>query len=114
PLLVIGPSSTPALHALLNGEPFPAHVPPADLARQFVAWFSLGAAGIGFPVQWVLGDVEADLWVRLDPVNDVAQRLDGMPQPNGWKRTKLVPCPSHHTVPSCGWLLNHGPTQRGL
>ena len=110
PLLVIGPSSTPALQALLNGEPFPAQIPPADLARQFVAWFSLGAAGIGFPIQWVLGDVEADLWVRLDAVNDVAERLDGMPQPNGWKRTRLVPCPSHHTVPSCGWLLNHGPT----
>jgi len=111
PLLVIGPSSTPALQALLNGEPFPAQIPPADLARQFVAWFSLGAAGIGFPIQWVLGDVKADLWVRLDPVNDVAERLDGMPQPNGWKRTRLVPCPSHHSVPSCGWLLRHGPTQ---
>ena len=110
PLLVIGPSSTPALHALLNGEPFPASVPPADLARQFVAWFALGAKGIGFPIQWVLGDVEADVWVRLDPVNDVAERLDGMPQPDGWKRSSLLPCPSHHTVPSCGWLLKQGPT----
>lgn len=110
PLLVVGPSSTPALHALLNGEPFPSSVPPADLARQFVAWFTLGATSIGFPVQWVLGDVEADFWIQLDPANDMAERLDCMPQPKGWKRMSLLPCPTHHTVPSCGWLIAHGPT----
>ena len=110
PLLVIAPTSMTAINALIEGTPFPDDVPPADLARQFVMWFSLGAASLGFPVRWVLGDVQADHWVELNPETSVVSVLEAMPQPHRWKRTTLVAHATTHTVPSCGWLLEQGPT----
>ena len=110
PLLVIAPTSTTAINALIEGTPFPDEVPPADLARQYVMWFALGAAGLRFPVRWVLGDVQADHWVEIDPETSVVTVLDSMPQPQRWKRTTLVAHATIHTVPSCGWLLEQGAT----
>ncbi|MEK9651008.1 MAG: MBL fold metallo-hydrolase [Poseidonia sp.] len=110
PLLVMGPTSMTAIEALRNGEPFPDEVPPADLARQFVSWFMLGGAGLTFPIRWVLGDVHANVWVELDPRENTVTELEGMPQPEGWKRTRVTPYPTQHTVPSCGWMVSHGPS----
>ena len=105
-LLVLGPSSAEALDALLNGEALPQSVPPADLARQWTAWYGLGGDMIRFPIRWVLGDVKADRWIEIDPSTGGATLLDGMPQPEGWTHSSLRPVPTHHTVPSCGWLVH--------
>ena len=35
-----------------------------------------------------------------------ATLLDGMPQPEGWTHSSLRPVPTHHTVPSCGWMVH--------
>ncbi len=110
PLLVLAPTSELAMDCLIQGTPFPEDIPPADLARQFVMWFALGAGGIRFPVRWVLGDPTTDRWVQVNPVDNMVTVLEAMPQPHGWKRTTLKPHPSSHTVPSCGWMVEHGPT----
>jgi len=105
PLLVLGPTSSEAVDALLNQRPLSERVPPADLARQWMAWFSLGGDTIRFPVRWVLGDVAADRWIEMEPSTNQATLLDGMPQPEGWKNSSLRPVPTEHSVPSCGWLI---------
>jgi ribonuclease Z len=108
PLLVVAPTSSLAIECLIQGTPFPDEVPPADMARQYVMWFALGAGSLGFPVHWVLGDPVAHRWVEVDPVSNMVSMLEAMPQPEGWKRTTLTPHPTSHTVPSCGWLVKHG------
>ena len=105
PLLVLGPTSAAALDALLEDTPLPDAVPPADLARQWLAWYALGGNGLTFPIRWVLGDVNADRWVELDPQSGGAVLLEGMPQPAGWANSTLVPVATDHTVPSCGWMV---------
>lgn len=105
PLLVIGPTSGEALDALLNDEPLPEGIPPADLARQWLAWFGLGGDMIRFPIRWVLGVVNADRWVEVDPTSGKARLLEEMPQPEGWNNSTLKPVPTEHTVPSCGWMV---------
>ena len=105
PLLVLGPTSSDAIEALLQGASLPDSVAPADLARQWLAWFSLGGASIRFPIHWVLGDVLADRWIELDPQTGKASLLEEMPQPAGWYNSVLSPLPTSHTVPSCGWMV---------
>ena len=105
PLLVIGPTSAEAMDALLNDEPLPADTPPADLTRQWMAWYELGGDMIQFPIRWVLGDVNADRWMEINPDTGAAALLDGMPQPSGWNNSALRPVPTEHSVPSCGWLV---------
>ena len=105
PLLVLAPTSSIAIEALLDGAPLPDAVPPADLARQWLAWFSLGAEMIRFPIQWVLGDVLADRWAEVDPKTGQATLLDAMPQPAGWTKSTLSPLATRHAVPSCGWMV---------
>ena len=105
PLLVLGPTSSDAIEALLQGASLPDSVAPADLARQWSAWFSLGGGGIRFPIRWVLGDVLADRWVEIDPQTRVVSLLESMPQPQGWTNSTLSPLPTSHTVPSCGWMV---------
>lgn len=105
PLLVIGPTSAEAMDALLNDEPLPADVPPADLTRQWMAWYELGGDMIQFPIRWVLGDVNADRWMEINPDTGAAALLDGMPQPSGWNNSTLRPVPTEHSVPSCGWMV---------
>jgi ribonuclease Z len=105
PLLVLGPTSAAALDALLEGTPLPDDVPPADLARQWLAWYGLGGAGLHFPNRWVLGDVNGGRWVEVNPETGGAVLLEGMPQPEGWTNSTLVPVPTAHTVPSCGWMV---------
>ena len=105
PLLVIGPTSGEALDALLNDEPLPEDTPPADLTRQWMAWYGLGGDMIQFPIRWVLGDVNADRWVEINPDTGAAALLDGMPQPEGWNNSMLRPVPTEHSVPSCGWMV---------
>ena len=110
PLLVLGPTSAAALDALLEDTPLPDAVPPADLARQWLAWFALGGNGLTFPIRWVLGDVNADRWVELDPQTGEAVPLEGMPQPEGWTNSTLMPVATAHTVPSCGWMVQQHAT----
>ena len=105
PLLILGPTSSDALDAMLEGSPLPEEVPPADLARQWLAWFALGGNGIKFPVRWVLGVVTEGRWAEVNPQTGTATLLDGMPQPEGWSNSTLTPLPTTHTVPSCGWMI---------
>ena len=105
PLLIIGPTSKEAIESLQQAQPFPDTVPPADLARQFVAWFALGADRLRMPVRWVLGDVKEDAWVEIDPVASTVTPLPAMPQPEGWRSSSLRCLPTVHTVPSCGWMV---------
>lgn len=105
PLLIIGPTSTDMADALLEGTGVPEHLPPAELGRQWLAWFSLGAKSIRFPIRWVLGDLDTGRWVELDPLTGRGSLLDGMPQPNGWSHSTLRPLATSHSVPSCGWLI---------
>ena len=105
PLLVIGPTSAEAMDALLNDEPLPDDIPPADLTRQWMAWYELGGDMIQFPIRWVLGDVNADRWMEINPDTGAAALLDGMPQPSGWNNSMLRPVPTEHSVPSCGWMV---------
>ena len=105
PLLIIGPTSAEVAEALLNDEPLPEAAPSADLARQWMAWFALGGDMIRFPIRWVLGVVNADRWVEVDPTSGKARLLEKMPQPEGWGNSSLRPVPTQHTVPSCGWMV---------
>lgn len=105
-MLVLAPTSTDVFEALLAGEPIPNGTPPADLAVQWKAWFEVGGfGGFSYPLRWVLGDVTHDRWAELDPDTMQATLLDAMPQPAGWRRARLVPILTHHTVPSCGWMV---------
>ena len=105
PLLILGPTSSGALDALLERAVLPDDVPPADLARQWLAWYALGGSGLRFPVRWVLGDVANQRWAEVDPVMGSATLLDAMPQPEGWSNSTLRPFATTHTVPSCGWMI---------
>ena len=103
--LILGPTSSTALTALLEGTAMPEDIPPADLARQWLAWYALGGSGLRFPVRWVLGVVGEGRWAEVDPHTGTATLLDGMPQPEGWSNSTLTPLPTTHTVPSCGWMI---------
>ena len=71
---------------------------------------TLGGNGLTFPIRWVLGDVNADRWVELDPQTGGAVLLEGMPQPEGWANSTLMPVATAHTVPSCGWMIQQHAT----
>ena len=107
PLLVIGPTSASAIQALRDGQEFGEEVPPADLARQFLAWFSLGAQSLQMPIRWILGDVAADVWIELDPASTSVVPLGSLPQPQNWTMMSLKPIATEHTVPSCGWMIEY-------
>ncbi|MEC8398584.1 MAG: MBL fold metallo-hydrolase, partial [Candidatus Thermoplasmatota archaeon] len=78
PLLILGPTSSGALDALLERAVLPDDVPPADLARQWLAWYALGGSSLRFPVRWVLGEVANPRWAEVDPVMGSATLLDAM------------------------------------
>ena len=106
PLLVLGPTSAEVFDALLNGEAIPESVPSAELARQIRGWQELGATteNLGYSVRWILGDLTADRWLEMAS-DGTASILDGMPQPEGWKKNRIQPLATNHTVPSCAWML---------
>ena len=106
PLLVLGPTSAEVFDALLNGEAIPESVPSAELARQIRGWQELGATteNLGYSVSWILGDITADRWLEMAS-DGTASILDGMPQPEGWKKNRIQPLATNHTVPSCAWML---------
>ena len=106
PLLVLGPTSAEVFDALLNGEAIPESVPSAELARQIRGWQELGATteNLGYSVSWILGDLTADRWLEMAS-DGTASILDGMPQPEGWKKNRIQPLATNHTVPSCAWML---------
>lgn len=107
PLLIIGPTSAETLAALIGGQSIPDAAPPAELARQMQSWHSLGATsqGLGYEVRWILGDVQSDSWIELNPDTGEASPLSVMPQPKGWKQVRLVPLSTEHSVPSCAWMF---------
>ncbi|MCH1540333.1 MAG: hypothetical protein L7S56_02715 [Candidatus Poseidonia sp.] len=105
PLLVLGPTSSNVMDALLKKQSIPTETPPADLARQWQAWHRLGASGEGlsYPIRWVLGDVSQGRWAEMDPQTGHLTLLEGMPQPEGWKSCSLQALDTQHSVPSCAW-----------
>lgn len=107
PLLIVGPTSTEVIEALVEGEKVPESAPPAELARQMQSWHSLGGTSVqlGYDVRWILGDVESDSWVELEPTSHSATRLPSLPQPQGWRHVRIVPLATAHTVPSCAWMF---------
>lgn len=106
PLLLLGPTSKEVFDSLLLTNEIPASAPNAELARQMRIWQSLGATteDLGYPVQWVLGDVAGDRWLELIPGQRPVE-VKEMPQPNGWKKNRIHPVATRHTVPSCGWMV---------
>ena len=106
PLLVLGPTSPEVFNALLDSNTIPEDAPNAELARQMRSWQSLGAtsAELGYDVRWVLGDVKSDRWLELNAVTHPFE-LEQMPQPEGWKKCRIQPLVTRHTVPSCGWMI---------
>ena len=106
PLLVIGPTSAEVFDALLNGEAIPESAPTAELARQIRGWQELGATteNLGYSVRWILGDIAAERWLEMAS-DGTASMLDSMPQPEGWKKNRIQPLATNHTVPSCAWML---------
>lgn len=111
PLLILGPTSSDVIDALLEGTPLPKDAPPAELARQWRAWLELGAQYLAFPVRWVLGDPVNDRWIEMNPSTFTGLLLDDMPQPQGWKICSLRAVPTTHSVPSCAWMIGQGPTK---
>ena len=107
PLLIVGPTSTEVLDALTDGRAIPESAPPAELARQMQSWHSLGATStqLGYEVRWILGDVQADSWIELDPTSQTAAQIPSLPQPQGWRHVNIVPLATTHTVPSCAWMF---------
>lgn len=106
PLLILGPTSSEVFDAVLNGDAIPASAPSAELARQIRGWQELGATteSLGYSVRWILGDVSANRWLEMGD-DGGATLLDTMPQPKGWKKNRIQPLATHHTVPSCAWML---------
>ena len=106
PILVIGPTSPEVFDALLDSGDVPHSAPSAELARQIKSWQELGATSesLGYSVRWVLGDVLADRWLEMGS-DGVCFLLDSMPQPEGWKKNRIQPLATLHSVPSCGWML---------
>ena len=106
PLLVLGPTSSEVFEALLSGKEIPESAPSAELARQIRAWQALGATSkeLGYQVQWVLGDVISNRWLDLSVPGQYVE-LETMPQPSDWKKNRLLPLGTQHTVPSCAWMV---------
>ena len=106
PLLILGPTSSDVFDALLSGKDIPESAPSAELARQIRAWQALGATSeeLGYEVQWVLGDVRSNRWLDIS-LSGQSIELDAMPQPAGWKKNRLQPLGTLHTVPSCAWMF---------
>ena len=105
PLLIIGPTSGEVLDSLLSNSKLPEGISNSDLIIQWRSWHQLGGTSqqLGFPVRWILGDVENDRWVELLPDSNSVLELEKMPQPKGWSENKIKPLATNHTVPSCGW-----------
>lgn len=105
PLLIIGPTSKEVLDSLLSESELPESISNSDLILQWRSWHQLGGTSqqLGFPVRWILGDVENDRWIELLPDTDSIMELEKMPQPEGWSANKLKALPTNHTIPSCAW-----------
>lgn len=106
PILLLGPTSPDVFDALLESGKVPESAPSAELARQIKSWQELGATSesLGYSVRWVLGDVVADRWLEMGS-DGVCFLLDSMPQPDGWKKNRIQPLATLHSVPSCAWML---------
>jgi ribonuclease Z len=111
PLLIIGPTSAGVIESLLSNSELPDDTSHSDLVIQWRSWHQLGGTTkqLGYPVRWVLGDIESERWVEILPDDNSVIELDKMPQPQGWSATRVQALATKHTVPSCGWhFLNKG------
>ena len=106
PLLILGPTSSEVFDAVIAGEPIPDFAPSAELARQIKGWQELGGTSesLGYSVRWVLGDLAENRWLEMGD-DGVATPLNTMPQPEGWKKNRMHPLATNHTVPSCAWMI---------
>ena len=105
PLLIIGPTSSQVIDSLLSNSKLPEDISNSDLIIQWRSWHQLGGTSkqLGFPVRWILGDIENDRWVELLPDSNSVVELEKMPQPKGWSENRIKALATNHTVPSCGW-----------
>ena len=105
PLLIIGPTSPEIMDCLLTNSPLPDEMSNSDLILQWRSWHQLGGTSeqLGYPVRWVLGDVESDRWIEILPDEGSFIELHKMPQPEGWSHNSIKPLSTQHNVPSCGW-----------
>ena len=85
PLLIIGPTSKEVLDSLLSDSELPEGISNSDLILQWRSWHQLGGTSqqLGFPVRWILGDIDNDRWVELLPDTNSILELEKMPQPEG-------------------------------
>ncbi len=107
PLLILGPTSEEVFDSLIAQQDIPVSAPPAELARQFRYWQSLGGSheNMSYPIRWVLGDIENDRWLEFDTQQNKVQQLQSMPQPSKWKNNRIYPLLTTHSVPSCAWMV---------
>lgn len=113
PLLIIGPTTGAVLDALLDNQPLPTEISKSDLAIQFRFWHQLGGktSSLGYPVRWVLGDVQQNRWVEFVDDGTVIA-LPNIPQPDGWHHNSIEALPTLHTTPSCAYRITAG-VERG-
>ena len=97
PLIVMGPTSSTNIDALLSGKE-PDKEPEVDLFHQYSIWRQLGATSaiLGYEVDWVLGDGER--WFSLD-----SGLLDELQQP--LSKVTVSAHPTKHSVPSFAWRI---------
>ncbi len=105
PLLILGPTSSAVIDSLLSKSKLPDDMSYSDLIIQWQSWHQLGGTTekLGYPVRWILGDVNADRWVEIIPDEGKVVELSSMPQPSGWTKNRITALETKHTVPSCGW-----------
>ena len=108
PLLIIGPTSPQVIEALIAGKDMPEDTPHSDLSLQFQFWHKLGgkSSNLGYQVRWVLGDIESDIWIEVNPDSNEIKELNRMPQPEGWRANKITPLKTVHSIPSCAWRIS--------
>jgi len=102
PLMIIGPTSGSVIDSFLTNEA-PQAESAVDLINQYQGWWSLSEGDFGYPINWILGDVESDRWLEFDPVNSEVIIHESLPQPVDDAIISAIP--TKHTVPSCAWSI---------
>ena len=107
PLLVLGPTTSQVIDALLSQQPLPNDIHKSDLAIQYRFWHQLGAtsSGLGYPIRWILGAVDVGRWVEFLDDGQIIE-LTEMPQPEGWRKNHIAALSTIHTTPSCAWQVS--------
>jgi len=105
PLMIIGPTSSEVIDSFLINQA-PQAESAVDLINQYQGWWSLSEGDFGYPIHWILGDVENDRWLEFDPLNNEVIIHEKLPQPID--DAIITAIPTKHTVPSCAWSIRTG------